>query len=119
MDERRTEVRLLCAELVKIEWRDPSERRCVRTAHLEDISLSGACVSVDASVTPGVIVTIRYGDGELKGDIQYCLYRDGSYFLGVAFTEGCKWSSKHFKPEHLLDPRTLVTRAIDRRLQSN
>ncbi len=117
MDERRTEARMLCAELVKIEWRDKSGSRCIRTAHLEDISLSGACLSLETPVVRGGAVTVRYGDGELKGTIQYCLYRDGSYFLGIKFTEGCQWSSRHFKPEHLLDPRALVTRAMDRRLQ--
>lgn len=119
MEERRTEARMLCAELVKIEWRDKSGRRCVRTAHLEDISLSGACLSLETTVIRDAAVAIRYGDGELKGTIQYCLYRDGSYFLGIKFTEGCKWSSKHFKPEHMLDPRALVTRAMDRRLPRN
>lgn len=115
MNERRTEERMLCAELVKIEWRDLSGRRCVRTAHLEDISLSGACLSLETAVIRGSSVTIRYGDGELKGAIRYCLYRDGSYFLGIELAEDCKWSSSHFKPKHLLDPRSLVTRAMDRR----
>jgi hypothetical protein len=119
MDERRTEPRMLCAELVKLEWRDKSGSRYVRTAHLEDISLSGACLSLEIAVLCGAPVTVRYGDGELKGTIQYCLYRDGSYFLGIQFAEGCKWSSKHFKPGHLLDPRALVTRAMDRHLQPN
>jgi hypothetical protein len=117
MDERRTEARMLCAELVKLEWRDKSGSRCVRTAHLEDISLSGACVNLETAVICGSTVAIRYGDGELKGAIRYCLYRDGSYFLGIEFAEGGKWSSKHFKPEHLLDPRALVTQTMDRRLQ--
>jgi hypothetical protein len=119
MEERRTEERMLCAELVKIEWRDKSGRRCVRTAHVEDISLSGACVSLETTVIRGAEIAIRYGDGELKGTIQYCLYRDGSYFLGIQFTEGCKWSSRHYKPEHLLDPGALITRAMDRRLPRN
>src|SRR5690348_2431745 len=44
MDERRIEARMLCAELVELRWRDKHgfERR--ETAHLEDISLSGACL---------------------------------------------------------------------------
>ena len=111
MDERRIEPRMLCAELVELRWRDKHgfERR--EMAHLEDISLSGACLQAEKPFVRGTALTIHYGNGELVGTIRYCLYRDWGYFLGVGFTGKCKWSSRHFKPQHLLDPRTLVARA--------
>jgi hypothetical protein len=42
------------------------------------------------------------------------VYREIGYFLGIEFEPGCKWSARHFKPQHLLDPRRLVTRSINR-----
>ena len=113
MNDRRIETRLLCAELVEVIWRDKSGMQRRRIANLEDISLSGACIQMEHSMMRDTPVTIRYGDGEMKGFVRYCLYRDFGYFIGIRFDE-CKWSSKHFKPKHLLDPRQLVHQSARR-----
>jgi hypothetical protein len=102
---------MLCAELVELRWRDKHGIEREETAHLEDISLSGACLQIERPLMWGTPLTIRYGNGELVGKVCYCVYRDWGYFLGIEFTGNCKWSSRHFKPQHLLDPRTLVARA--------
>lgn len=105
---------MLCAELVELMWTDKSGRRRRRVANLEDISLSGICLQVESAIPDGTFVSMRYGDGELTGSIRYCVPRDGAYFLGIRFEEGCRWSTKHFRPQHLLDPRELVERAVNR-----
>jgi hypothetical protein len=46
--------------------------------------------------------------------VRYCVYRDIGYFLGVEFEPGFRWSVRMFRPQHLLDPRRLVSRAISR-----
>lgn len=112
MSERRTDNRLLCAELVEVIWEDDSGRKRRRVANLEDISLSGICLQVEKEIPPGTAITMSYGDGELVGIVRYCVYRDIGYFLGVQLEEGCRWSTQHFKPSHLLDPRELVDRSI-------
>jgi hypothetical protein len=114
MEERRTDPRLLCAELVEITWTDKSGRQRRRIANLEDISLSGICLQVETSVPEGTLLTMRYGDGELVGTVRYCAFRDAAHFLGVRFEEGCRWSTQHYRPQHLLDPQELVDRAIRR-----
>jgi hypothetical protein len=119
MKERRTENRLLCAELVELAWEDDSGRKRRRVANLEDISLSGMCLQVEAAIPPGTAIRMSYGDGELVGIIRYCVLRDLSYFLGVQFEEGCRWSTQHFRPEHLLDPQQLIDRAIIRHQNSS
>jgi hypothetical protein len=109
---------MLCAELVEVIWTDRSSgRQRRRIANLEDISLSGICLQVESSLPEGTLVTMRYGDGELVGTVRYCAFRDAAHFLGIRFEEGCRWSTKHFRPQHLLDPRELVDRAM-RRLDS-
>jgi hypothetical protein len=115
MKERRIDTRLLCAELVQLTYRDESGRQRRRVANLEDISLCGVCLQLETRVPDGTRVVIRYGDGELVGVVRHCSFRDTSFFLGVQFEEGCRWSTKHFRPQHLLDPRELVNGALRRR----
>jgi hypothetical protein len=116
MSENRTETRLFCADLVEAEWQDNTGRPRREIVNLEDVSLSGACIHTEGPVAKGTSVVIRYGDGQLVGVVRYCLYRDTGYFLGVEFTENCKWSTRHFRPKHLLDPHTLMERCVRRSL---
>lgn len=114
MEERRTDPRLLCAELVEVIWNDQSGRQRRRMANLEDISLTGICLQMESRVPEGTLLSMHYGDGELFGTVRYCAFRDSAYFLGIRFEEGCRWSTQHFRPQHLLDPRELVDRAVRR-----
>jgi hypothetical protein len=118
MEERRTDPRLLCAELVEVVWNDKSGRQRRRVANLEDISLTGICLQMESLVPEGTLLSMHYGDGELVGTVRYCAFRDNAYFLGIRFEEGCRWSTRHFRPQHLLDPHELVDRAM-RRHKSN
>lgn len=111
---RREAGRLLCAELVELCWLDNSGRQQHRVANLEDISLSGVCLQIEGAIPRGTPVSIRYGDGELLGTVRYCRYEGLGYFLGVELADGCKWSSQHYRPEHLLDPTDLVDQVIER-----
>jgi hypothetical protein len=113
--ERRTDNRLLCAELVEAIWTDHRGAQRRRVANLEDISLSGVCLQVESAVLPGTRVAVNYGDGRLVGTVRYCMFRDGGHFLGIQLEDGCRWSTKHFRPQHLVDPRRLVELALARR----
>jgi PilZ domain len=119
MDEKRSEARMLCADLVEVEWRNKSGRLQTCVMNLEDISLSGACVQSDQQVHRGTRLCIHYGNGTLPGIVRYCVYRETGYFLGVEFSGGCKWPTNEFRPKHLLDPRKLVDRAVRRDTQAN
>jgi len=114
MMDRRIEPRMLCADLVDVKWRDPSGRTRRGVANLEDISLSGACLQVDRPVPLGTPFRISYPSGELVGVVKYCVFREIGYFLGVEFEVGSRWSQRHFRPQHLLDPRRLVQRVTSR-----
>ena len=107
MQDRRTEPRLLCADLIEIEWKDKNGRRRRSVANLEDISLSGACLQMDIAIPLQTKVTISYANGDLVGVVKYCVYREIGYFVGVQFNEGVRWSQRQFRPMHLFDPRRL------------
>jgi hypothetical protein len=108
MIERRTEPRMLCADLVDVRWQDKSGRSRRAVANLEDISLSGACIQLDEQLPLGTKVTISYPKGEYRGVVRYCAFREIGYFAGLQFDTGSKWSQRVFKPLHLLDPRSLA-----------
>jgi hypothetical protein len=105
---------MLCADLVDVRWKDKAGRTRRTVANLEDISLSGACVQVDLPIPLQTTIQISYPNGELQGRVCYCIYREIGYFLGVEFEAGFRWSQRHFRPQHLLDPRRLVSRAASR-----
>ncbi len=110
--DRREENRLLCAEIVQLVWQDESGRPKRSVANLEDISLSGLCLQLETPIRAGTPIAMEYGDGELVGTVRYCQYQMGGYFLGIELLDGCRWSSQHFRPEHLLDPRELLDQTV-------
>lgn len=114
MLDRRNETRMLCAELVDIQWKDKSGKTKKGIANLEDISLSGACLQVDLPVPLHTMVKISYPKGKFEGKVTYCFYREIGYFLGIEFESDFRWSLRKFKPQHFLDPRRLVIRAINK-----
>jgi hypothetical protein len=105
---------MLCADLVKVHWRDKNGRRREKVANLEDISLSGACIQMDDPLPKETILRITYPKGEFQGRVRYCLFREIGYFVGVQFDPGSKWSRRVYKPEHLLDLRQIVVRSMKR-----
>ena len=114
MMDRRIEPRMLCADLVEVEWKEPTGRRRRGMANLEDISQSGACIQMERPIPLGCPMRITYPHGELTGTVKYCVFREIGYFLGVEFDAGNRWSPRNFRPQHLLDPRRLVVRAANR-----
>ena len=118
MLDRRYEPRLLCADMVELCWKDKTGRSKKTVANLEDISLSGACLQLDVPIPLKTPIRIAHPKGELAGKVKYCVFRDIGYFLGIEFDEDSKWSQKHFKPQHMLDPRRLVIRSVHRVVRS-
>ena len=115
MRDRRSETRLLCADMVKVQWKEDSGKARTCTALLEDISPSGACLQLDGPLTLGTTLKIEYRKGRLEGSVCYCFFKEIGYWVGVRFTARKKWSKKEFRPKHLLDPRKLIARTADPR----
>jgi hypothetical protein len=105
---------MLCADLVDVKWKDKQGRTRRAVANLEDISVSGACVQVDAPIPLQSNLRISYPKGELQGRVCYCIYREIGYFVGIQFEAGVQWSVFQYKPQHFLDPRQLVLKAVSR-----
>ena len=110
MQERRSEVRMLCADLVRVCWKDKQGKRHRASALLEDISSSGLCLQTESPVPLGVQVHWHTSKHEFRGQVRYCEYREIGYFVGVELDPGSKWSQEAFRPEHLLDLKRLTLR---------
>ena len=108
MHERRSEPRLLCADLVNIEWQDESGRQQKSVANLEDISESGVCLQLEVPIPLHQSIRITFPTGQFSGEVRYCVYRHIGYFIGVQFVPESRWSQRRFKPQHLFDPRRLA-----------
>ncbi len=107
MTERRFEKRLLCAQLVRVEWTIGSERFRTSEAVLEDISAVGGCVQVDTPIPLGapvelLIDTERGSPARYRGQSCYCAFRDFGYFVGIRFSDTNLWNRATVAPEHLL-----------------
>ena len=110
MLDRRSETRLLCADMVQVRWKEDSGEVRTCSGLLEDISPSCACLKLDSPLSIGKTLQIEYRKGRLEGSVCYCFFKDIGYWIGVQFAAKTKWSKKDFRPKHLLDPRKLVAR---------
>jgi hypothetical protein len=112
MTDRRTESRMLCADLVTVEWQVPPGALQSATANLEDISPVGACLQMEEPVPPDSVIHVQHKKGVLECRVRYCVFREIGYFIGVEFSLGSEWSPQDFEPEHMLDLRELVLSTI-------
>lgn len=110
MRNQRSEIRMLCADMVEVEWRDQAGRKWRGTALLEDISAAGACLQVESPIPLGAEIRWEGPRTRFEGEVRYCVYREIGYFVGVEFHSDSRWSKKDYRPQHLLDLRRLVER---------
>lgn len=111
MQERRSEVRMMCADMVEVAWKDLEGRTRNSVALLEDISASGVCLQLEGPVPLGT--EIRWDSPRQKfcGQVRYCVYREIGYFVGVELSGASRWSKRSYKPRHMLDLSKLVAQA--------
>ena len=117
MQERRVDPRMLCADLVDVRWKEKGRTQYL-VANLEDISTSGAGLQVDSAIPLNVLLEILHPRLFLQGIVRYCIFREIGYFVGVEFEVGNRWSQRDFLPQHMLDPRRLISRTTGKASRS-
>ncbi len=98
----RRNPRMLCADLLKIRWKDYSGVARKDVGNLDDISPGGACLRVDEPIEEGTVLTIIHPKGRYEGRIRYCIHEATGYYIGVEFLPGYRWSRSQYDPPHLL-----------------
>jgi len=117
MEERRTEARLLCADMVTVRWQDAQGRPQKLPALLEDIAPHGACVQLEKALPLETEIAVEHAKARMRGTVRYCVYREIGFFVGVQFTADCEWSRTIFSPQHLLDLEQLVMQSAKKALK--
>lgn len=107
MSERRNDRRLLCADMVPIEWTGDLGELRNEVALLEDISPLGLCLQTEGALPEGCLVLINLNGTQTRAMVRYCCWREIGYFTGLTFAPGSSWSSERFRPRHLTDPMIL------------
>ena len=108
MPDKRSEVRMMCADVVEASWTDQERHVQTAKALLENISQSGACLQFEEPVPLGVSVRFTCLKHEFVGEVRYCSYQEIGYFVGVQLAPKSHWSRRTFKPRHLLDLQELA-----------
>ena len=104
MSERRLDARLLCADLVDLEWTDAQGKLRKEKALLEDISALGLCLQTENALPEGSQVVVNLNGVPAELIVRYCDWREIGYFAGLTFAPGSQWSMEDFSPRHLTDP---------------
>src|ERR1017187_10323223 len=102
MNNRRSEPRFMCADLVNVRIQDAAGAREV-IANLEDISASGACIQLEAAALEGADVELICAKCRLRGKVRYCRFATLGYDVGIAFDVRRSWNRRRFAPKHLLE----------------
>jgi hypothetical protein len=110
MQDQRKVGRMMCADMVEVRWEDEERQPRQALALLEDISEYGACLQLENAVPLGIKMEWDCPKQSFSGLVRYCVYQEIGFFVGVEFSDACRWSKKTFKPLHLLDLERLVER---------
>jgi PilZ domain len=111
MDERRTNFRMMCADVLEVSWTDQKGTKRSAAALLEDISETGACLQLEVPVAIGSEIRWSCPKQDLVGRVRYCDYQEMGYFVGVEFHAASKWSANVYEPQHLLDLQEIARRS--------
>jgi hypothetical protein len=103
MTERRSQPRLLDAELVMLGWEEGATR-LKQLGNVEDVSRNGVGVVVLDALPVGASVTVSYGKEELTGIVRHHSRRESGHFLGIEFAESSQDSALHFHSDLLVRP---------------
>jgi len=104
-----SQARYLCSELIKVEWQN--QAGAFHTAGiLEEIWVEGACVQTLEPMQPGTRVRIVARRAMFLATLTNCEFVRDGYFSQVTFDAESLWSPRSYKPEHMVNTRTVLVR---------
>jgi hypothetical protein len=110
-----SKARYLCSELIRVAWQNTTGAFDA-TGILEEIWADGACVQTLAPIEPGTRVWIVARRILFVGTLTDCEFVRDGYFSRVAFDSESRWSMRSFKPEHMVNTRTVLARWLKQNL---
>lgn len=116
--EKRSGTRYWCSDLVQVSTKDGIRWKRAGVAVLEDISVHGACLQMEAPIKKGTAIRFRHSSWTGRGVVKYCYFREIGYFIGMEFAEDSRWSPQAFQPKHMVDPQEIVAARLQRRTKA-
>lgn len=106
---RRRSPRLLCSDIVTLLIETGRHRGKSLTAVIEDVSDSGACVSVDGviEIESGAEVVVSSRHHRVSGWARHRFFDQSGSHVGIEFTSSEPLSESSQWPEYILDPASL------------
>ncbi|MCW5963022.1 MAG: hypothetical protein KIT83_03210 [Bryobacterales bacterium] len=95
--------RVLCSELIEIEWKGFDGSTETGVANLEEIWRSGATLDADRPLPEGNPLIIRRGATELNARVIYCQQNLTGFNVGVQFIGESEWGPSLFLPAHAVE----------------
>ncbi|MBM3776115.1 MAG: PilZ domain-containing protein [Acidobacteria bacterium] len=105
-EDMRRNPRLLCAHLVRVEWKNGAGHPRQAIGLLEDISRAGAAFRLPMPIGQGEAVRMYVAAASFGGIVRHCSAEFSAYSVGIEFTGPC-WSPQVFQPDHLTDIASL------------
>ena len=104
--ERRSGKRLLCSDLVQLQWTGQHGACHREIVILENLSRAGVGLFMGVPVPEGTEVYLAANGIQLGGRVKQCQFRENGYVLGLELNAESQWAQEpgsDFLPEHLLD----------------
>ena len=101
-DEKRTDGREMCSELVEISFQDQTGNLIREKGLLENLSREGLCFSLAIPVTVGLELEFRCDGFDGRARVRYCNLEEYGYLVGAEFAGGCGWEKERWQPKHLI-----------------
>lgn len=95
--------RVLCSELVALEWMGLDGCTQTAVANMEEIWRTGATLDVDRSLPEGSLLILRREAIELNARVLYCQQNLSGFSVGVQFVGTSEWSPSLFVPAHAVE----------------
>ncbi len=102
--DKRNEVRQVCAEVVRVTCADDLGRISHDVASLNDAAWAGACVLVDRAIPTGATVIITCRGLEFISCVRHCTPHELGWLIGVEIDLGSRWDLELGLLGQLADP---------------
>lgn len=113
MPRNKSPKRDLCSQLVSIECESGGNSQPL-CGNLEEIGRSSAVILTEERIPAGSKLRIRCKKSEFKGTVESSTVSEWlGFFTEIRLDARSRWSPRQFRPDHLLNFASLVSKGID------
>lgn len=101
--------RVWCSEILSMRLEFASGRRQQLNVNLEELWPAGALFQTEARIPLRTRLKFARGGRTFRGKVTAQTFSRGlGYFVEIRFDRNCQWSTRQYRPKHLLNPLVLL-----------